>query len=193
MHLPATALSAALLTGAVLLTGCTGGAVDDDPQAGSNRPTADAPADPAAGEAEVAPEPEPEPVDEGPAVLSFGQTFTYENGVSLTVGAPGPYTPSEYAMDVAAPHVVVFPITIVNGSSAPIDPAMWYATVQSQNVEAEKVYDSEALGDEPSTSLLPGREAAFKVGYGVGDPADLVMEVTPGMMEYQDVLYTNAQ
>lgn len=181
-------LAAATL--AVLLTGCASqsGSVDDDPQAGNNRP---AEAEQVAEEAPV----EEAPVEEAPAPastnLKFGETFTYENGVSLTVGTPEPFTPSEYAAADEAPAYLKMTLTIVNGGTENLDPAGWYGTMQSGNVEASKVYDSEQLGDEPSTTILPGREATFAVGYGVMDPADLVFEVTAGMFEYDDVIFTS--
>lgn len=155
--------------------------------AGTNRPPdAAAPAEPTAAEPEV----EEPAADAGP--LKFGETFTYENGVSISVGAPTPFKPSEYAaVEGEAAAYLAFPITIVNGSTTNLDVAMWHGTLQSANTEAEKVYDSESLGDEPSTTLLPGREATFKVGYGVQNPNDLVFEVTPGIVEYEDAFFTS--
>lgn len=174
----------AMVTLAVALTGCASqsGSVDSEPQAGSNRPT----------DAAVE-EPVEEPVEEAPqsTTVKFGETYTYEDGVSITAGMPAPFQPGEYSLVEGASNYLAFDLTIVNGSSVNVDPAMWFGTLQSGNVEAEKVYDSEQLGDEPTTTLLPGREAAFKVGYAVADPADLVFEVTPGMIDYEAAIFTS--
>ncbi len=68
---------------------------------------------------------------------------------------------------------------------------MFNATLQSSNVEAAQVFDSEqGISGPPATTLLPGRESAFQVVFGVMDPADLVLEVTPGF-EYEPAIFTS--
>jgi hypothetical protein len=39
------------------------------------------------------------------------------------------------------------------------------------------------------TTLLPGREAVFKIAYSVTNPADIVLEVSPDF-EHENVIYT---
>ena len=63
--------------------------------------------------------------------------------------------------------------------------------VQSGNTEADQVFDSENdVGGGPSTKLLNGREAKFKIAFTVANPKDLVMEVRPSF-EHESVLFTN--
>jgi hypothetical protein len=189
-----TSLSALLAAVALAACGGTPGTADDNPEAGSNRPTETA-AD-VEGEGEVVDEePTEEPTEEpvqGP--VAFGQAFTYSDGLSVTVGPPTPYQPSDTSAGAeGAAAVVSFDVTIVNGTPKPYDPAGVYITMQSANTEATEVYDSEnGLNGSPSTTLLPGREAKYRVGYGVADPADLVMEVAPGF-EYEAAIFTNTQ
>ena len=151
-----------------------------EPEAGTNapaNPATDAPA---------------EETPEAPAVTNpkFGETYTWESGIQATVGQPIPFTPGEYSLVEGATNYVYFDVKIMNGTAENFEPAMFIASLQSGNLEAEKVYDSGTLGDEPTTVLLPGREAVFKIGYAVSNPADLVMEFTPEMITYEDAIFT---
>lgn len=120
---------------------------------------------------------------------TFGTAYTWDDGLAIEVGAPEPFTPSEYAAGTEGySDFVVFTVRIVNGTSENWDPSLFYATLQSGNQEASQVYDSGQLGDSPSTSLLPGREVQFQIAFGVNDPADLVMEVAPDFT-YKNVIF----
>jgi hypothetical protein len=78
----------------------------------------------------------------------------------------------------------------VNGTDANFDATLFLTTMQSGNVEASQVYDFEQnVGGAPSTTLLPGREAVFKIAFGVSNPADLVMEVAPSF-EHEAAIFT---
>lgn len=176
-------LAAAIIT---LVTGCASTEGDaGEATTGSNRPASATPA-------EEAPSEEPaEPVDEN---LAFGDTFTYKDGLSVTVSAPKPFTPSESACCIKAgsgQKALLFTVTLVNGTSANFDPGAFSTTVQSKNVEAESIFDTDIMG-APSTTLLPGREASFKIAYAVADPADLVLEVSPDFFEHKTYIVTNA-
>jgi hypothetical protein len=159
----ALSLSAVLI--AWLCSACftTGGNPDDNPPAGDNRP--------ASTEATDSGEPEQE-------TLAFGQSYTWDDGVSVTVGKPKRFKPSEYAYAEKAKGYLKFTVTVVNKSDKPLDLGLTYITVQSSNKEAEQVFDSEnGLESTPDTKLLKGRESEFDVGFGVADPKDVVMEL----------------
>ncbi|MBM9462670.1 hypothetical protein JL108_04350 [Aeromicrobium sp. YIM 150415] len=173
---------------AALLMGCGGttGAKDDDPQSGSNAPSSEK------GDEDTA---EAAPVAEH---VLFGEAYTYEDGLSVTVGAPevlqidpaeAEWYP-EYFQEGTTN--LTFMITIVNGTDTPFDPSGWIAYMQSGNVEAESIFYSEAgLEGVMGTTLLPGREGTYKVGYSVTNPDDLVMEVSPDMgIEYERFFVT---
>lgn len=119
---------------------------------------------------------------------SFGETFTYENGLQVTIEAPVPFTPSETASAEEFAAYVRFTVTIVNGSAENYE-GPFITTVQSTNIEGGEVFDSaQGLEGPPSTVVLPGREAQFDIGYGIADPADIVMEVRAGF-SYESVIY----
>ncbi len=177
------------LIGAVLITGCSqeSGSQGEDTQ-GSNRPPSASPQPTEAPifDEEILPSPEP---NEDASLLTFGETYTYEDGVSITVGDPVEFTPVGPYIEPANAYIYV-PVTIVNNGSARVDPTLGYASVQSTNVEASYVYETETLGDGPSTDVLPGRETAFRLGFGVADPADIVLEIAPNAADYQTVIFT---
>jgi hypothetical protein len=166
----------------LLLAGCGGTPADEttEPTRGSNTPTTEAPAP------TVPEEPTETPEDQ---IGAFGESFTAEDGLQVTVGPPEPYE-YEYAddpdMDGGLPAYLIFDVTVVNGTSAAYDPTQFTTSVQSDNVEAA---DVSYVLDYPTTSILPGREGTFQIAYGVNNPADLVMEVTPGF-EYEGFFYT---
>jgi hypothetical protein len=168
---------------AFTLAGCgTSGEVSDEAAAGVNRPADSTSADQAASESPAA-----------PANPKFGETYKYDDGLTVTISPPQPYTPSDTAFiaEPAPAAFVAFDVTVVNGTQANYDPAMFSVSMQSANVEQEEVFDSaNGMGGSPTTAILPGRESVFKVAFGATDPNDLVMQVSPSF-EHDSVIFTS--
>lgn len=161
---------------AIVLTGCS---VPAQPAAtapaGDNRPTTSAPGETSPGEGMSS-----EPTAQDSGALAFGATYAYEDGLSVTIGTPKPYKPKEFAAGTEGfKQFIIMDVTVVNKTGSSWDPAMFHATLQSSNKEASEIFDSPTLAGPPSTTLLNGRETTFKLGFGVADPADLVLEVRP--------------
>lgn len=180
-RLATAAVGVALLAA---MTGCasTPGAASAE-KTGSNRPAATS--DTATTTEDTSTQ-DATPADEATTTASdgpvkFGETWEWEDNLSLTVSKPKPYTPSESAAaDKHAKHFVQFTVTVVNKTGKTFDPALFNASLQSANEEGDQVFDSENnIGGGPSTKLLSGREAKFKVAYAAADPKDLVLEVHP--------------
>ena len=180
---------------ALLATACS--AVGAQPTAtapaGVNQPStssvSSAPNTPEPTEEETTDAPPSESVDDMTA--KFGEAFAWEDGLSLTISKPTAYKPSEYAAaGDKFKKFVVFDVRVVNKTGKTWDPSLLYLTMQSSNQEGDRVFDSSKLGDEPNTKLLNGREAKFKVAFGVADPADLVLEVTPDF-DHESALFTS--
>jgi hypothetical protein len=159
----------------------TGGSVDEAPPAGSNQ-----------GSEEPATEPTDAEVSTGPEELAFGKSYTWEDGITLTVSKPSAFKPSEYTKIEGAKAHMKFTVTVVNKSSGPLDLGLTYITMQSNNKEAEQVFDSEnGLEGSPSTKLLKGRESEWDIGFGVANPKDMVMEVAlQDNFERPSLIYT---
>lgn len=174
------------LSAVLALSGCaqTNGTTEDSPSAGTNRPSASAGAAADAPEDDTTAEPAdatdlPEIAEEGMPVLTFGEAFTYVDGIQITVSAPTSMTSSEWASP-GNTKGSSFTVTIVNGSDVPFDPSMANVTAQSANSEAEQIYDSEkGYGGSPDTTLLPGREAKYTVAFAMPDAKDVVVEASP--------------
>ncbi len=146
------------------------------------------PADPGAGEFEPTEEDLEEP--ESPE-LKFGQTYTYTDGLSITISKPQPFRPSDTAAVTRSNAYRQFTVTIVNKTGRRYDPSGFSTTVQSANEEAEQIFDSaRGIGGSPDTTLLKNREAKFRIAYSLADPKDIVMEVSPDFGEYENAIYT---
>ena len=203
MTFRAIALSAVLV--AIPLAGCSSqAAAPSTPDTGNNRPadtTTSSPAPTASlattttstpsattstPSANAAPTPSTPDAPSSTTAASdgtaaFGKSYKWADGLSVTVAPPETFKPGQYSSkDPTAKAYVRMDITIVNGTSKPFKPSLFSATMQSGNTQASTVFDSQAnLGGSPSTTLLPGREAKFSLGFGVTDPKDIVFEVRP--------------
>lgn len=165
----------AFIASMAILSGCTAGSVDNDPPKGSNASTDE--------EKKAAEEPEPAPDPK------FGQTFTYDDQLSVNVSVPKDFKPGQDAyIEKEWPRFVQFEVTIVNGTKKKIDPSGIYLSLQSNDVEAEEVFDTGFEGP-PSTTLLAGRQARYKVAFGVDNPDDLVMDFTLNDFEREDITF----
>lgn len=155
----------------------------DEPRTGTNSSSSQESAD----SEEPATEEDEAEVDDG--VFSFGEQVRVAD-VLVTVSRPKPFKPGEWSFGGEDfDNHVKFTINIVNDGDKPYDPSLFMTTLQSGNTEADEVYD-DSMGGSPNTKVLPGREVEFTVGYGVQNPKDLVMEVTPEFLE-GSVIFTN--
>jgi hypothetical protein len=151
---------------------------DDNPSAGANRAatTAASPAPPTPTVPTPSmPTPSVRPEQE---TRVFGKAYTWDDGVTVTVGKPKSFRPSEYAAAEKGKRYVKFTVTVVNKSNKSVDLGLTYISVQSKNQEADEVFDSgSGLKGPPDTKVLKGRVSEFDVGFGVADPRDVVMEI----------------
>jgi hypothetical protein len=167
------ALLAAWLCSACLAS--TSGSLDKSPPAGVTFPTGASQA-PSSG---LTPSSEPTASRKPEAkTLAFGKSYTWDDGVTVTVGKPKKFMPSEFAVVEKTKDYLRFTVTVVNKSAKPVDLGLTYISVQSRNQEADHVFDSPTgLNGPPDTKVSKGKESEFHVGFGVADARDLVMEV----------------
>lgn len=118
--------------------------------------------------------------DDGVGEAIFGDTYSYEDGVSITVAPPEEFNPSATAAFDAAPSYVRFTVTLANDGTGSFDASLASASVQSGNHEGSEVFDSEqGLEGAPYTSVLTGRTVSWDIGFGVDDPEDVVLQISP--------------
>ena len=191
MKKTAIALSVAA---ALALSACgTTSGTTTDQKTGSNRPTATVTetAPPAeTSEDTTVEEPEPSLTGGDPGILKMGETFTYVDGLQVTISTPTPMTSSEWAAPGSAAGLS-FDVTILNGTSNPYDPSLDYLTAQIGNTEAEEIFDTDNGYDgTPMTSILPGREASYKVAFVGTDTENVVFEYVPGDWDRGGLIFT---
>ena len=138
---------------------------------------------------EPAEEPDTAPVGN----LAFGDTMVWEDNVELTVSAPEPYTPTEFAAGTTLPNNIVFTMTITNNSTENLEP-LPFAQLSSGGQEASQIFDitgdGEDVGVPPTTVILPGESVTWRTAWSVADPASLTMQVAPSFA-YEDAVFTN--
>lgn len=163
---------------------------------GSNEAVA---ADPKASSATVDEEPTEEQAP--PAVDNFikpfGEVVTYEDGVSISVSAPTPFTPTNLDMFPLAEGetAVVVKVVLTNNSEKPLEPG---AIAQANSGGKPATYLSNAgnpeygdIGLFPTTTILPGQTLEWFVGFGVADVNDITVEIAPAPFDYDNAIFTN--
>lgn len=165
---------------ALVIAGCgTTGTTNDSPPEGSN-------GDKASAAAKATEKPKA-------ANPTFGEAYTWKDGITIKISQPESFKPSEYSVTKKSAAYLKFNVRLINKTGEPFDPALVYATLQSGNEESEPVFDSEnGIGNSPSTKLLDGREVKWIIGFGVKDPKDLVLEISPDAgIQYTAAIFTN--
>lgn len=157
---------------------------------GCSTPAASAP-DPEASQASA---PEQEPVVEDDGLYAFGETVTYEDGVSVSVSEPADYVAGELASGpVAGQPTLAFKIVVTNGSEEPFDPSLVLATLASGGAESAGVFDTEnEVGFPPMTKVLPGQTVEWIQAWSVVDAASLTLELNVGFT-HDAAIFTNVQ
>lgn len=140
-------------------------------------------------------EPEPAPPDGGSVTegqIAFGETWTWEDGIAVTVSEPEPYeTSSSGVGGEAFEDAVRFDVTIENGTDAPLELFAVLASVQSGTSTGDQIFDSaNNVSGSPGNTLLAGRSVEFPIAFGVEDPEDLVLQITPGW-DHDDAFFVS--
>jgi hypothetical protein len=170
-----------IAVGAILLlalSACSGvsGKQGAAPAAPADQPSAVATTKP------VAPTPTTPPKSKV-IISSWGQEFAYDNGLAVVISQPVAYIPSEYAA-VAGDSVAFarFDVTVTNKTEEAFEPSMFQVDGTSDGKPMQSVFDTEnGLNGPPSAAVLPGKSVTFSVGFGLANPADITLDVRPGL------------
>jgi hypothetical protein len=149
---------------------------------------------------EDAPSPDPEPEQpEAPASgdLAFGETMTWSDGVALTVSAPEPYTPSDFAVGATQANDIVFTLTITNNSTEDLQP-LPLPTLSSEDQEVSLIVDlgsdllgpGDDVGIPPTASVEPGGSVSWRAAWSLDDPSSLTLQAAPSFL-YPSASFTN--
>lgn len=133
----------------------------------------------APAEETVEEEVEAEPASTNP---TFGDTYTWPDGLAITISAPQEITLSnEYVgelYDLSVGPVLAFDVTVHNGTDKDVEAMAINMQMTSGSKQAESVFASEDGIDIPTVTILPGKDLSWKVAYVVADPADLQLSVS---------------
>ena len=178
---------AALIAGLALtasLTACTSvSATSVDPDA-------------KAATSEEAPAVEEEPAA-NPLIKPFGEVVSYEDGVSISVALIGEFTPTQYAIYNEGETPLVFKVLITNNSEEPLEPAA-VAEATSGGKPAGFIADAGNpeygdLGLFPTSVILPGQTLEWYTAFGVTDPADVTMQLSPTLFDHEAAIFTTSK
>ncbi|MFJ3537496.1 DUF4190 domain-containing protein [Streptomyces sp. NPDC090109] len=136
----------------------------------------------------------PEPTETGPAVLSFGKTHTYEDGVKVTVSEPLPYRPDRFAAGYEKGDTAVrVTVTIVNGSKKVIDVTTALPDASdAEGAAAGAIFDGSRATGMFQGKVLPGKQTkgGFAFSLPAGADGEMQVELAPQLLEYEPVIWT---
>lgn len=125
---------------------------------------------------------------------TFGESYTYANGLVVEVKKPVLFTPSEGAdgIDGTEGEPVRVRVNLINGTSNEFVPDKVGVSIESAGVQATQIHDPgsriELTG--PSRSLGRTDVVAFDLAFVVADLDDLTLTLTPALAGYDPVVYT---
>ncbi|WP_281265480.1 hypothetical protein [Curtobacterium sp. 9128] len=126
-----------------------------------------------------------------PSSFFFGATATFEDGVTVSISAPTPYTPQ--GTDVAGvdfPQSVTSTVTINNASSDAISEPAFIAQATSGGQAASTVFDEGNVNDAPGTAILAGQTLTYPIAFSVADPTNLTVTYTVDWNNHADVTFS---
>ncbi|MFD5884299.1 DUF4190 domain-containing protein [Streptomyces yangpuensis] len=105
------------------------------------------------------------------SALPFGETFTYPNGVKVSLSKPTKYEPKGIIAREQVKNAVQITVTITNGSTAPHEVIYAVPNVRDdKGMTAEMVFDSGGGSSVPKMvqgSILPGESASGVVAFEI--------------------------
>jgi hypothetical protein len=157
----------------------------------------DVPGLPLPGQDDPSADPAPEQPQADAGSLAFGETMTWDDGVALTVSAPEPYTPSDFAVGATGANHVVFTLTLTNGSAEDLQP-LPLPTLSSGDQEVSQIVDvgsdvfgpGDDVGIPPTATIEPGGSVSWRAAWSVDDPSSLTLQVAPHLL-YPSATFTN--
>ncbi|MFI6100458.1 hypothetical protein ACIA8G_33340 [Lentzea sp. NPDC051213] len=115
---------------------------------------------------------------------TWGQRYTWANGLAVDVAPPVACAPGQYAAPSNIVRAVKFKITITNGMSAAFETALMSLgnDAQFNGQKAERVFDTGGGcgGTFDTATVLPGKTYTFDVAYSVGaQPGEMQLVFEP--------------
>lgn len=113
------------------------------------------------------------------AAVAFGQTFTYADGLAVTVDAPTTYDPSSYAAGNTNPYAHSVTVRVTNNTGAAFDPTLLRVMMATGGAPASQIFDGES-GMPPQNQLQPGRSLTYEVAFSTtANSGEAQVDVVP--------------
>lgn len=124
---------------------------------------------------------QPEPAKTPP---TWGQRYTWADGLAVEVSAPTACTPSQYAAPPNVVRGVKFTITVSNGTDKAFEAGLLSVgdDAQFEGRKADTIFDSNGPcgGGFDNATVLPGKTYTFETAYSVGEqPGELQITLQP--------------
>ncbi|MFF8260471.1 hypothetical protein [Streptomyces virginiae] len=137
--------------------------------------------------------PSPSQVPGLTSALLFGETFTYPNGVKVSLSTPKKYEPKGIIAREQVKNAIQLTITITNGSNAPHEVIYAVPNVRDdKGMTAEMVFDSGGGSSVPKMvkgSILPGESASGVVAFEIPEGTkSITADISAGTL-LDDVKY----
>ncbi|MFI8503294.1 DUF4352 domain-containing protein [Streptomyces sp. NPDC085524] len=116
--------------------------------------------------------------------LPFGETFTYDNGLKVSLSAPKEYEPKGVVARERSENAIQITLTITNGSTEPYEVLFAMPNVRDeQGMTAETVYDGS--GGVPKLikgAIMPGQSAGGVVAFELPKGTkNITADISPGI------------
>ncbi|MCK7624318.1 DUF4352 domain-containing protein [Streptomyces sp. RS10V-4] len=126
--------------------------------------------------------------------LAFGQPYTFDNGLKVTVAKPEPFVPDEFAHGHAKGNKAVqITVTVVNTGSDRVPVETGLPNVNdADGASAELVIDGSGRQKVITGYVLPGKTVVGKYAFSLpSDAADRIeVEFTPDVGEWPDAYWS---
>jgi hypothetical protein len=123
------------------------------------------------------------------SAVGFGQTFTYADGLAVTVDRPATYDPSSYAAGNTNPHAYTVTVRVTNNTGQAFDPTLLQVAMSTAGAPASQIFDTE-MGLPPQNQLQPGRSLTYDVAFSTTtDTGEAQVDVTPSF-GYEPAVFT---
>ncbi|WP_086666500.1 hypothetical protein [Lentzea kentuckyensis] len=115
---------------------------------------------------------------------TWGERYTWANGLSVDVAAPVACTPGQYSAPPNITRAVKFKVIITNGTSAAFETALLLLgnDAQYNGQKAERIFDTSGAcgGTLDTATVLPGKTYTYEVAYSVGaQPGEMQLVFEP--------------
>lgn len=123
------------------------------------------------------------PAQKKPTIAAYGDTYTYTDGLAISVSKVGTYTPSQYAAGThPGDEAVTLMVKITNGTKKPFDTSLVGVNVKAgaDGAATEQIFD-DTSGIGFSGTVVSGATATAKFRYDIpkGATGKLDIEVQP--------------